>query len=101
LGEKISSIDEVSTKIRDTYTVIENEYETTLKNEIIKWDEYINEAGEQIGSTGKPLQHRYIANKITKGVDSSQAKEILPPIIVNVVEKIRTCSYRESLLKKT
>jgi predicted ATP-dependent endonuclease of OLD family len=101
LGDPISKIEDLETKITDRYTVLENKLETTLSNEIKDYENLMEEAGIIFGQNRLPLKHRYIARKLKKRVDNSEPyEEVLPKTIIEIVENVKNLSYFGSILKK-
>ncbi len=88
-GDPIDNIEGVQTKITGSYAVLEFDYERLLKSEIEQYEALVQEAAEEIGPTGKPLKHRYIANKLKERVENGEdPKGIIPPTIVDIVNSI-------------
>jgi len=101
VGNSVDGIQSVRTTVSDRYTVLEYDLETTLHDEISDYDELIKQASKELGRTGKPLKHRYIASQLKQRVDQGESAEaILPKTIREIVSKIRQLSYTGSILKK-
>jgi len=101
MNNPIKDIQTLTTKVSDNYTVLEFTFEDTLKTEIEDYEKYLKEAGETLGPTGKPLKHRYIANKFKERVDKGeQAEGILPKTIVSIIGKIKKMVFSGNVLQK-
>jgi len=98
LGKKPNKIEELKTMFEDTFTVLEDKYETTLSKEVPEWEQLIQEAAKEMGPIGKPLKHRYIARRITKDVPLEKSKENVPPTILKIIEKVEQCEYKKCIL---
>jgi len=101
LGDPVENIEDVGTKVSDTYTVLEYNLERTLKDELEDYETLAQDAREILGPIGKPLKHRFIASRLKQRVDDGEsAEEILPKTIIKIVEKIKELSYSGSILRK-
>lgn len=101
LGESIEKIEDIKTKVTDTYTILEYTLEETLKEELVDYEKLVQQAAETLGPTGKPLKHRFIANRLKRRVDNGESsEEILPKTIIKIVKKIKGLSYSGSILQK-
>ncbi|MCD6317687.1 AAA family ATPase [Candidatus Aerophobetes bacterium] len=98
LGDPVENIE---TKVSDTYTVLEYNLERTLKDEIDDYETLVQDARETLGPIGKPLKHRFIANRLKQRVDDGEsAEEVLPKTIIKIVKKIEKLSYSGIILKE-
>jgi putative ATP-dependent endonuclease of OLD family len=101
LSDPIEKIEDVKTKVSNKYAILEYDLEKTLKDEIKNYETLIKEAEEILGPTGKPLKHRFIANRLKQRIDEGESpKVVIPKTIISIVEKIKDLSYTGSLLKK-
>jgi predicted ATP-dependent endonuclease of OLD family len=101
LGEPIRKIEDVKTKVSDRYAVLEYKLEETLRDELENYDNLVQEARETLGPVGKPLIHRFIANRLKRRVDDGGSpEEVLPKTIINIVRKIKDLSYSGNILQK-
>jgi putative ATP-dependent endonuclease of OLD family len=101
LGDPAEKIEDVKTKVCDNYTVLEYTLEETLRDELANYDNLVKQAMEQLGPTGKPLKHRFVANGLKVRVDNGEpSEEVLPRTIINIVEKVKKLSYSGSILQK-
>jgi Predicted ATP-dependent endonuclease of the OLD family len=99
LGDPIGRIEDVKTKVSDRYAVLEYNLEKTLKDEIKDYEKLVQEAEKTLGPTGKPLKHRFVANRLKQKVDKGiSPEEALPKTIIKIAEKIRGLSYSGSIL---
>ncbi len=101
LGDPVEKIEDVKTKLSDKYAVLEYDLEKTLKEEVEDYEGLVKEAKETLGPIGKPLKHRFIANKLKRRVDDGESsEEVLPKTIIKIVKKIKELSYSGSILQK-
>lgn len=101
VGDPVEKIEDVKTKISDKYAVVEYNLEETLKDELEDYEDLKRQAKKALGPTGKPLKHRFIANKLKERVDNSESpEEVLPETIIKIVKKIEDLSYSGSILQK-
>ncbi len=102
LGDPVEKIEDVKTKVTDKYAILEYKLEETLKEEIEDYENLVQEAGETLGpAVGKPLRHRFIANKLKQRIDDGDAPEkVLPITIIKIVEKLKDLSYTEGILQQ-
>ena len=101
LGDPVEKIEDVKTKISDKYAILEYNLEETLKDELEDYENLVQEADETLGPTGKPLKHRFIANRLKWKVDNGEpSAEVLPKTIIKIVEKIKDLSYSGNILQK-
>jgi hypothetical protein len=101
LGDPIEKIEDVETKVSDKYAILEYNLEETLKDELGDYENLVQDAGKTLGPTGKPLKHRFIANRLKLRVDNGKSpEEVLPKTIIKIVEKIKELSYSGSILQK-
>jgi len=102
LGNKIEKIEDVQTQVKDDYAVLEFNFEVTLKGEIEDYESLAQQAEKELGPLGKPLEHRFIANKLKQRIDKGESpNEVLPKTIIEIVNKIKGLSYSGSVLSKT
>jgi putative ATP-dependent endonuclease of OLD family len=101
LGDPVEKIEDVKTKACDSYTVLEYTLEETLKDELVDYENLVQQAALALGPTGKPLKHRFIANGLKRRVDNGESpEEVLPKTIIKIVKKIKEVSYLGSILQK-
>ncbi|MCH8070251.1 MAG: hypothetical protein IID16_13445 [Candidatus Marinimicrobia bacterium] len=100
LCDPVVNIDDVETKVSNNYAVLEYNFEKTLDDEIEDYDSLVREAKETLGPIGKPLEHRFIANKLKKKVEAGDNPEnVLPSTIIDIIEKIKRLLYSGSILR--
>jgi len=101
LGNPVEKIEDVKTKVSDKYAVLEYKLEETLKDELEDYENLVQQAEKILGPTGKPLKHRFIANRLKRRVDNGESpEEVLPKTIIKIVEKIKEVSYTEGIFQK-
>jgi len=102
-GHKVEKIDDVKTLVSDKFAVLEFKLETTLKEEIEDYETLTQQAVEELGSSlGKPLIHRFIANRLKQKIDKGESpEEAIPETIVKIVNKLRELSYFGSIFSTT
>ena len=101
LGDPVNKIEDVKTKVSDRYAVLEYKLEDLLKDEIAEYDNIVQQAGETLGPTGKPLKHRFVANRLKRRVDDGALpEETLPKTMIKIVDKVKELSYSGSILQK-
>lgn len=101
LGDPIEKIKDVKTKVTDKYAILKYNLEETLKDELVDYETLVQEAEETLGPIGKPLRHRFIANRLKRRVDDGESsEEVLPKTIIKIVKKIKEVSYSGSILQK-
>jgi predicted RND superfamily exporter protein len=101
LDDSVEKIEDIETKVSDKYAMLEYNFEETLKDELEDYKKLIQEAVETLGPTGKPLKHRFIANRLKRRVDDGESSEgVLPKTIIKIVKKIEELSYFGSILRK-
>jgi len=99
-GTILEKIDDIKTDIADNYAILEFNFEETLKDEIPDYETLIQEANI-LGPTGKPLKHRFIAQKLKERVDRGDpANDVLPTTVISILNKIKTLTYPGSILEK-
>lgn len=102
LGDPLENIDEVQTKVTDTYAVLEYDLERTLRGELEDYDKLLDEAASTLGPTGKPLKHRFIATRLRQMITDGHAPEqVLPKTIVEIVRNLERVSYSGTVLRGT
>jgi predicted ATP-dependent endonuclease of OLD family len=90
LGEPVGKIEDVKTKVSDRYAILEYKLEETLKDELIDYENLVQQVVKTLGPTGKPLKHRFIANRLKRRVDDGESsEEVLPKTIIKIVKKIK------------
>ncbi len=59
-------------------------------------------AKKEIGPSGKPLKHKYVATQLCSliGDDGKSHRDLLPPTILSIIEKIKDLKYNGSILCK-
>ena len=93
IGEPVKSIEDVKTVVSEHYTVLENELESMLKEELSDYQAVLEQAREDLGPTGKPLANRYIATELRRRIESGQSPDdVLPKTIRDIIEAIRKLS---------
>jgi len=101
LGTPIEKIEHIETKVSDKYAILEYDFEETLKDELVDYEVFLQQAAKTLGPSGKPLKHRFIANTLKRRVDNGESpEEILPKTIIEIVKKIKESSYSSSILQK-
>ena len=101
LGEPIEKIEDVKTKVSDRYAILEYDLEETLKDELVDYENLVQEAVKTLGPIGKPLKGRFIASRLKRRVDEGKSsEEVLPKTIIKIVQKIKGLSYSGSLLQE-
>ena len=101
LGEPIGKIEDVKTKVSDRYAILEYKLEETLKDELVDYENLVQQVVKTLGPTGKPLKHRFIANRLKRRVDDGESsEEVLPKTIIKIVKKIKGLSYSGNILQK-
>ena len=100
VGSSIDEIEEIETKVSDDYAILEHNYEDTLKQEINNYEELCDKAVDELGPTGKPLKHRYIATQLKNKAENEDItyEEVFPNTIIDIIEKIKSTSYTGSIL---
>lgn len=100
LGDPVENIEDVETKVSNNYAVLKYKFEKTLDDEIEDYDSLVREANEILGPIGKPLEHRFIANKLKKKLENVDNPEnVLPSTVTDIVEKLKRLSYSGSVLR--
>lgn len=101
LGDPVGSIDAVETKIADGYAVLEYDFERTMREELDDYESLLQEAAQELGPTGKPLKHRFIASRVRERVCRGQAPDsVVPATIIEIVEKLKQVSYSGAVLRR-
>lgn len=102
LGDQVEKIEDVTTKVSDKYTVLEDNLEEILKVEIKNYEDLSTGAKAKLGPTGMPLLHRFIANRLKQEVEGGGAADkVLPVTIVKIINAIKKLSYTGSILQKS
>ena len=102
LDDSVEKIEDIETKVSDKYAMLEYNLEETLKDELEDYKKLIQQAVETLGPTGKPLKHRFVANRLKRRVDDGESSEgVLPKTIIEIVKKIEELSYFGSILRKS
>ncbi|MHA2246604.1 MAG: hypothetical protein ACXADY_16800 [Candidatus Hodarchaeales archaeon] len=90
----------IETKVTEYYTIFEYKYDKIIQEEVKNYDALLQEARSKLGPVGKPLKHRFIANKLKQRIESGKASmEIIPPTILEIVKKIMKVTYFGSILQ--
>ncbi len=89
LGDPIDNRDLITTKISEDYAYFENNFEEILKKEITNYSDLKKDARKTLGTSSKPLMHRYIANNFMYRIKKGEQTSILPTTIVQIVNKIK------------
>ena len=93
LGDPVEKIEDVETKVSEKYAILEYNLEETLKDELEDYENLVQQVEKTLGPTGKPLKHRFIANKLKRRVDDGESpEEVLPRTIIKIVKKIEELS---------
>ena len=101
LGDPVEKIEDVETKVSDIYAILEYKLEETLKDELVDYEDLVQQAVETLGPTGKPLKHRFIANQLKRRVDNGKSpEEVLPKTIIKIVERIKNLSFYGSMFQE-
>lgn len=101
LGSPVERIEDVKINVSDKHAILEYNLEETLKDELEDYESLVQEAEETLGPTGKPLRHRFIANRVKRRIDDGKSsEEALSKTIIKIVEKIKELSYSGSILQK-
>lgn len=101
LGEPVDKIENVQTKVSDRYAVLESTLEELLSEEFEDYQNFCEQAEKLLGPIGKPLKHRFIAKQLEKRVkEGKPAEEVLSKTIKSIVEKIKTTTYTDCVLRK-
>ena len=101
LGSPVERIEDVKINVSDKHAILEYNLEETLKDELEDYENLLQEAEETLGPTGKPLKHRFIANRLKRRInDGKSSEEALSKTIIKIVEKIKELSYSGSILQK-
>jgi len=97
LGNEITRIEDVITIVSDEYAVLESKLEVTLREELKDYDMLTQQAEKELGpSLGKPLKHRFIADKLKQKISEGESpRAVLPGTIIKIVNKIRNLKYFE------
>jgi predicted ATP-dependent endonuclease of OLD family len=99
LGDKVDKIEDVKTCVSDDYSILEFNLEATLKDEIEDYEKLTQLATKELGPIGKPLKHRFIANKLREKIKKGEPSDkVLPETIVKIVNKVIGLSYSGSIL---
>jgi putative ATP-dependent endonuclease of OLD family len=98
LGSPIHSVEQIRTEVADAYTIFEYDYDIIISKKIKNYDLMIKDAKKNLGHCGKPLGHRFVANKLKKEANGDSRK--VPKIIREIIENIRNVSYSGCMLKK-
>jgi predicted ATP-dependent endonuclease of OLD family len=101
LGDPVEKIEDVKTKVSGKYAILEHNLEETLKDELVDYENLVQQAEKTLGPTGKPLKHRFIANALKHRIDNGELPEVvLPKTIIKIVKKIKELSYSGGILQK-
>jgi len=102
LDDSVEKIEDIETKVSDKYAILEYNLEETLKDELEDYKKLVQQAVETLGPIGKPLKHRFMANRLKRRVDDGESsEEVLPKTIIKIVKKIEKLSYSGSILRKS
>jgi len=101
VGDPISKIEDIETKVSSNYAVLEFNLERTSQDEIDNFDDFYDGASTVLGPVGKPLRHKFVAEKIAKMVEGGEKpEEVVPNTIIEIIDKIKNLSYSGSVLKE-
>jgi len=75
LGDPVKKIEDIATAVSDSYIVLEYNLEETFKSEIENYEALSKEAKEELGPTGMPLIHRFIATRLKQKIESGEKLE--------------------------
>lgn len=100
-GQPVEKIEDVKTIVSDRYAVLEFTLEEVLARELADYENIVSEAASELGPSGKPLKHRFIACALKARVDKGEPVEkVLPKTIVEIIGKIKDLSKSEDILQK-
>ena len=95
--------DSPSTMVERRFAVFEEKFEETMKKEITEYLSIAEEARKVLGlksETGGPLIARYMARKLVeKGKEEGDPSKYVPPIIKQIIEKIKELEWEGSILR--
>lgn len=102
VGYKLESIEELKTLVKSNFAVLEGDYEKLLEIEIKNYETLVEGCKKEIGPSGKPLKHKYVATQLYNLIvdNGKSPKEILPSTILSIIEKIKELKYNGSILYK-
>ncbi|GAB6888901.1 ATP-dependent endonuclease [Desulfothermus okinawensis JCM 13304] len=102
LDYQLDSIDQLKTIVADNFAVLEEDYEKMMEQEIEKYNDLVESCKKEIGPSGKPLKHKYVATQLCSliGDDGKSHRDLLPPTILSIIEKIKDLKYNGSILCK-
>lgn len=99
LGDKVEKIEDIKTNVSDKYAVLEFKLESTLGEQIKDYEKLTQLAAKYLGPIGKPLKHRFIANKLKERIAEGESPDnVLPKTIIEIIEKVKELSYSGSIL---
>jgi len=102
LGKPKKKIEDVTSEVTETYTVLEKNYEHLFLDELPEYESLCTEATKLLGPHGKPVAHRYIARSLARIVEEGQSYEdTIPTTIQTIIEKVRNLKYEKSVLLKS
>lgn len=94
-----------ATDVKDRYAVFEVDFETTLRKEQSLYTTFETDAKSELGlkdDEGKGMRARLVAKKlINQGEKENDKAKYIPATIKKIVEKIKSLSRYDSVLKKT
>jgi predicted ATP-dependent endonuclease of OLD family len=94
LGDPIEKIEDIETKVSEEYAILENNLEELLMDELTEYADIVQESAKVLGPTGKPLKHRFVANRLKRRVvDGESIEKIIPKTIIEIVKKIKELSF--------
>jgi len=100
-GQPVEKIEDVKTIVSDRYTVLESTLEEVLTREVTDYEKIVSKAALELGPSGKPLKHRFLARALKARVDKGESVEkVLPKTIVEIIGKIKELSKSQDILQK-
>jgi len=102
LDYKLESIEDLETLVKNNFAVLEEDYEKLLELEIENYKTLVEDCKKEIGPSGKPLKHKYVATQLCSLIvdDGKSPQDILPSTVLSIIEKIKELKYNGSILYK-
>ncbi len=103
LGYELESLEKLKTMVKDNFAVLEENYENLLEREVENYKKLIEDCKKEIGPSGKPLKHKYVATQLCSLIHQGRKspQDILPSTILSIIEKIKELKYSGSVLYKS
>ena len=100
LGYELESLEKLKTVVEDNFAVLEENYEKLIEREVENYMELIEDCKKEIGPSGKPLKHKYVATQLCSLIHQGRKspQDILPSTILSIIEKIKELKYSGSIL---